>query len=486
MKKILIFIAVFVFVFSSACTVSALDVAVPYENYTYSEKDASVILNPQAYVPETVIYGTEWEAGKLNKPTDLDTDSNGDLYVLDAGNNRVVVLSDSLNYKFSFTLCTTDENQNQIVPSGPRGITVTEELVYICDTNNARILVYGKDGSFYKIVNEPKSKILGADFVFQPTKVAVDTKGNLYVVSNGTFEGIINMRANGEFVGFFSSNKVSSSPWDLFWRKFSSTKQRKTMEQLVPQDFSSIELDSDDFFLITTYTAQSESMVKKVNQGGVNVIRANSNIAITGDQRKVSSGSLSGNSSFIDISSGPYKIYACLDRTRGKVFCYNNEGYLLYSFGTLASQIGGFSAPVAISYLNNERIAVLDGENSSITVFNPTEYGKTINMGVERYNYLDYETAAQYWKKVLEYNRNYQLAQDMIGRYYYSGDDFENAMYYFKASNNHDMYSAAKEAKRSAWIYSNSWIIIVIVVIIIAAFMSSGITAIIKKRINKK
>lgn len=482
MKKSLIFIAVFVLALSSVCPVGTAEGVLPYENYTYSEEDASVILNPQAYVPEKVIYGTEWEGGQLSYPTDIDTDSNGDLYVLDVGKNRVVVLDESLSYKTAFSLSVPDENQSQIAADGPRGITVTDRFIYICDTNNARILMFQKDGSFYKTVNAPESKLLGEDFMFQPTKVSVDTKGNLYVVSNGTYEGIVNMHDDGEFVGFFSSNKVTSSPWDLFWRKFSSTKQRKTMEQLIPQDFSSIELDSDGFFLITTYTAQSDSMVKKVNQGGVNVIRSKSNITITGDQKKISNGSLSGNSSFIDISSGPYKIYACLDRTRGKVFCYNNEGYLLYSFGTLASQVGGFSAPVALSYLTEERIAVLDGENSSITVFGPTDYGKTINQGVDRYNYLDYETAAEYWKKVLEYNRNYQLAQDMIGRYYYNSEDFDAAMYYFKNTNNHEMYSAAKEAKRSEWIYDNSWVIIAVVVVIIAAFLASGAAKIIKKR----
>lgn len=486
MKRIFIFVCVFVLLVGSSFTVSASDAVVPYDNYTYVEEDASVILNPQAYLPEQVIYGNDWEIGKLCNPTDMDTDTNGDLYILDAGNSRVVVLDKNLGVKSSFKLNINDENNNPISTDNPRGITVTDSLVYICDTNKSRILIYNKDGSFYKTVNEPKSKLLGKDFMFQPTKVAVDNKGNLHIVSNGTYEGIVNMRESGEFVGFFSSNKVTSSPWDLFWRKFSSKKQRKTMEQLVPQDFSSIDLDAEGFFLITTYTQQNNSMVKKVNQGGVNVIRTKSNIPIVGDPVKVRNGTLAGNSSFIDVSSGPYKIYACLDRTRGRVFCYNNEGYLLYSFGTIANQVGGFKSPVAVSYLTDEAVGVLDTENSSITVFKPTEYGTTINKGVDRYNYLDYEAAAEYWEKVLVYNRNYQLAQDMIGRYYYNNQDYEVAMNYFKDTSNHEMYSLSKEALRSQWIYEHSWIIIAIVFVILAAFVGSGVATRVKKKKQSK
>lgn len=486
MKRLLIFVITIIILSFSGLSVFAYDSEPPYENYTYSESDGSVISNPQAYIPSSVIYGTDWQTS-LNQPTDIDLDEKGELYILDAGNNRVVVLSKDMSYKREFSCECNDENGELITLNAPKGITVNESYVYICDTANARILIYEKEsGELYKKVSAPVSSLLGDDFLFQPVKVAVDAKGNLYIVSNGTYEGIINMRENGEFQGFFSSNKVTSSAWDLFWRRFSSITQRKTMEQLIPQDFSSIEMDKDGFFLITTYTAQKDSMVKKVNQGGVNILTSKSNIPIVGDPVNVSRGSLSGKSSFIDISSGPSKIYACLDRTRGKVFCYNNEGYLLYSFGTLCDQAGGFSSPVAVSYLTDGRIAVLDGENFSLTVFSPTEYARLINEGVEYYNRLEYDESAKVWQKVLELNRNYQLAGDMIGRYHYNSGDFEKAMYYFEQTDNREMYSEAKEALRTAWVYENSWVIVVGILLVLTAFSASGILTIYKKIKKKK
>lgn len=483
--KVLLLSLILIFAFSISFCVQAT--TLPYENYTYSEADLQVIHSPQAYIPYKIVYGNEWEIGALNSPTDFDVDSNGNIYILDNGNNRVVVLNRDLNFKAVYPCSPQGEEGLDITLNNAKGITVTDEQIYICDTDNKRILIYNKaDGSYKKTVEAPKSSLLGEDFIFQPTKVSVDNKGNLYVVSNGTYEGIINMKESGEFSNFFASNSVTASAWELFWRRFSSSKQRKTMEQLVPQDFSSIELDREGFFLITTYTDVDSSMVKRVNQGGVNIIRSLSNVKITGDQGKVHSGALAGVSSFCDISSGPDKIYACLDKTRGKVYCYNNDGYLLYTFGALASQYGGFLSPVAVSYLDDYRIAVLDSTGGSLTVFKTTEYADAVNLGIKYQNNLDYDSAYEQWGKVLEMNGNYQIAQNMIGKACYNTGDYEKAMDYFMACGNTEMYSDAREAIRMNYIYEYAWIAVALIALIAAAVIARKIfVAVSKKKTSK-
>lgn len=450
-------------------SVCAAESTLPYSNYTFSEQGGTIIYSPQAYVPSSIVYGNDWECGALYEPADLDVDQNGDIYILDTGNNRIVVLDRELGFKGVIDCGAADKDGNVITLNKAKGITVTNDTIYVCDTDNRRILLYGKESGEYKsTVNAPTSSLLGEDFIFQPTKVAVDNKGNLYAVSSGTYEGIINMNSKGEFRNFFASNSVTASAWEIFWRKFSSSRQRKTMVQLVPQDFSSIELDRDGFFLITTYTAVDSSMVKRVNQGGVNIIRTLSNVTVTGDQEKVRNGALSGLSSFCDISSGPDKMYACLDKTRGRVYCYNNDGYLLYTFGTKASQYGGFLSPVAISYLDDYRIGVLDSANGALTVFETTEYADAINLGIKHQNDLDYEAAYAQWGEVLKMNGNYQLAQNMIGRACYNTGDYKAAMKYFKDCGNREMYSDARGEIRMGYIYEYSWIGVVVVAAIIA------------------
>ena len=483
MKKLYVLAVIVLLLCYGSLSAFAADTTLPYENYTYSESDGSVIGNPQAYIPDKVIFGNDWEIGALFEPTDMDADSNGDLYILDAGNRRVVVLDSDYKLQCPF-YCSLEDNSVADVTQA-QGITVTESRVYICDTENSRILIYSKEGILQKTVNAPKSSKLGSEFVFKPTKAAVDQKGNLYVISKGTFDGVINMSESGEFFGYFASNSVTSSSWELFWRRFSTTKQRKTMVQLVPQDFSSIDIDEYGFYFITTQTAVDNSMVKRVNQGGIDIIRRLSNVSITGDQTKVRKGSFVGNSSFIDVTAGPQKIYACLDSTRGKIFCYNNDGYLLYSFGTLASQIGGFSKPMAVTYLDDYRIAVLDGSNSAVTVFDTTDYADAINAGITYQNNLDYESAYSMWEQVLVYNSNYQLAQNMMGYSCYNTGDYELAMNYFKSCDNLNMYSSAREALRSEWIYENIYIIVSAIVFLFVIVIIIKARAFYFKRKNK-
>ena len=485
MKKAAALIIALISVFSAALTVSAEQQSLPYSNYTYSEADSSVVLGPQGYIPEKIVYGNEIGTESFKNPSDIDADENGNMYILDAGNNRIVVLTDSAELKGVIS-CAVDAEGEASALNGAQGITAAGDKIYVCDTENSRILVFDKNsGAYINKIGAPSSSALGENFIFKPTRVAVDDMGNLYVVSNGTYEGIINLNANGEFLSFFAGNKVTSSAWDLFWRRFSTKQQRKTMLQLIPQDFASIDMDKEGFFLITTYTAVSESMVKRVNPGGTDVLRKMSNVPLIGDPKKYYKGMRAGESSFCDISSGSNKIYACLDKTRGRIFCYNNDGYLLYTFGNLSKQTGGFTNPVALTYLSSDRIAVADASDNSVTLFRPTDYAKAINQGIGYQNDLDYENARQQWKRVLELNSNNDLALIRIGRSYYNNKDYKTAMEYFKKASDREMYSNARKALRSEWIFDNVWIIILALSVIAAAAAAFTLFKKIKRKRSK-
>lgn len=454
MKKFTVFALITIILISAvSVTVCADDTVVPYTNFTYSEADGSVVECPQAYIPEEVVYGTDLGVGAFLYPTDFDTDSNGDIYILDAGNGRVVSVDTELNFKSQFDCIVNGE---KIDIATAQGITVTSDKIYICDTDKRRILVFGKtDGIFEYEIGTPTAVALDENFLFKPSRVAVDEKGDLYVVSSGTYEGILNLKADGEFVNFFAANKVSTDAWDLFWRNFATKTQRKAMLRLIPQDFSSIDLDAQGFLLITTFTAVDNSMVKRANPGGTDVIRSLSNKYIAGN---------GSDSSFSDITSGPDKIYSCLDRKNGKIYTYNNDGYLLYTFGSKSSQQGGFKNPVAVTYLDDYRIAVLDTDRASFTVFNTTEYSDTIHRANKYQNELEYDKAAEEWENVLGYNSNFSLAIKMIGIRCFEAGEYKLAKKYFKQCNAKELYSDARQELRSNWIYNNSWIIMIIVI----------------------
>lgn len=483
MKKlisVLIFVLVFISMFSSVYTAEGM---APYENYVYSVGDGELTVAPQAYLDEKIIYGRDLGISEFNNASDVFYDKKGNLFILDTGNNRIVVLNVELKLEKIIDCKFILENGNVSTLNEAKGLYVDKSGIYIADTKNARIIVLDyESGELKRIINSPKSNVLDKDFLFKPIRLTVDKDGLLYVVSEGTYEGILNFTAQGEFIGFFGVNNVTSSAWDLFWRRFSTKEQRKNMVQLVPRDFSSIDLDQNGFFMATTYTAENNSMIKRLNPGGIDIIRSSSSVGLMGDPQAVWSGTLEGNSSFIDIASGPDNIYACLDITRGKIFCYDNDGYMLYTFGTLADRDGGFTKPCAITYIE-DKIAVLDNARGCITCFAPTDYANTLNTAIHYQRLLQYDTAAEYWNKVLDLNSNCDLALNKFGQACYNSGEYRQAAEYFRKVNNKEMYSKAMQEIRAQFLYDNIYII---VVAIIALYFIFKVISILKKSRGRK
>lgn len=469
MKRIIKILSIF-FIWLSAFSTLFVSADAPYVNYNYSEETGKLIYAPQAYLPERVVYAGELGLSDFKNAADIFY-RDGCLYVLDSGNSRVVALNSDFSLKSVFNFSFPDETEENRDISGAKGVFVSADTVYIADTLHARIIAASREnGQVSRLITVQKAEALGQGFVFKPAAVAVDSDGLLYVVGDGTYEGVINMNADGDFLGFFGSNTVSTSVWDLFWRRFSTKKQRKTMLQLIPQDFSGIDIDSSGFLLTTAYTAQNGAMVKRLNPGGTDVIRNRSRIGVAGDPGTIWSGSMAGKSSFSDIAAGSDNIYACLDYKRGKVFCYDNDGYMLYNFGTISDQTGGFSAPAALTYLgDNSRIAVLNSETGGITVFGATDYAEMINTGIHYEMRLEYDTAFGYWNKVIALNSGCDFAHNSLGQIYFNNSEYGKAKSEFRKANNRNMYSKAVKELRSEWIFGNIHIILIITAAVVAA-----------------
>ena len=74
-------------------------------------------------------------------------DDDGNVYLVDAANNRLIVTDP--NYKLAFTI--TDFINDQGIPdsfTNPSGVFATDTSIYVCDTDANRIVVFNRDGSF--------------------------------------------------------------------------------------------------------------------------------------------------------------------------------------------------------------------------------------------------------------------------------------------------------------------------------------------------
>ena len=478
-KTVLLFCAAILF---AVCAPVPVHAYTGYENYNYSNRDRSYMPAPDAYLPEYVIYASTAGTFHFEAPEDVFVCPDGRIMVLDSGNGRIVVLSS--DYTFEKEL--TAEFEGVSVIHKAKGLFVDPDgLIYVADTENQRIAVLNSDGSVKVVHSAPQSSILPEDFIFKPVKITVDSEGIIYIVSEGTFEGIITMDSEGRFNGFIGANPVKTNPWDVFWKRIATRTQRDAMLQFIPTDHSGIAIGDDNFIYCTTRTNEDGKKVKLLNPGGVDIIRTDidSSVKLTGDPEYYWFGDLKGTTVFIDVAYFSNGMYACLDSTRGKIFVYNEDGYMLYTFGALGNSDGTFRQPTSLSY-QGDKVIVLDKERASLTVFAPTPYATLLHEAIALQRSLEFELAAEKWKLALLENQNFEPAHTAIGKIALNTGDNKQAMKSFKLGSNKQLYSQAMNAYRTDWIYNN--IPVVLSVIIFLLLFWCAIKIIKKIRSGKK
>jgi len=92
----------------------------------------------------TTSFGTEGSGqGEYDRPSDLDFDSQGNIYVSEYGNNRVQVLDPNIRYLRQF-----GDQSGPGELKEPEGIHIVHDCVYVSDYGNNRIAVFQLSGAF--------------------------------------------------------------------------------------------------------------------------------------------------------------------------------------------------------------------------------------------------------------------------------------------------------------------------------------------------
>ena len=87
----------------------------------------------------------------------------------------------------------------------PRGLTLRDNLVYVCDCNNHRIQVFDLDLNFVRSIGSRGS---GRGEFDRPFDVKFDTAGNMYVAEGGNGRVQV-MDSSGRFIREFGRGKLS-------------------------------------------------------------------------------------------------------------------------------------------------------------------------------------------------------------------------------------------------------------------------------------
>ena len=481
LRRILVVFLCFMIVAPSALAVSQS----PYPGYTYDIWGRSVPA-PSGYTPHTVFYPQDTEAGAIKNARDLFVYQN-ELYLVDTGNNRILVFDEDYRFVREYTEFTLPDGTSTSLGS-PAGIYIRDDRMLIADTDNGRVLDADMNGRVSQVLTKPETEFIAQNMAFRPAKVGRDASGFIYVLAEGVYQGLVCYDAQGEFMGFYGSNKVSvtlSVLINSLWKKLLSQEQAQSMARFVPVEIANLYMDSDDFiFTVTNGTVDSTQRavgkIQRLNPLGTNVLRYNNRDYtasggtvyqrnIYGDVEYSYVRTLIVDSIFVDVHVDENGIFSALDRERGRVFQYDLESNLLFVFGGIGNQKGNFTIPSAIEKFGEDYV-VLDETKNSLTLFSPTAYARDVLAATALSQEGLYAEAEPIWRDVLKVNAGNTMAYKCIGKYYLELKDYDNALAYLKLGQDREAYSLAYREWRKAYLQKNFlWLVPLVIAIILLA-----------------
>lgn len=450
-----------------------------YQTYTYTTYGISAP-SPDAYTPYKTYHAKDigLAGANLDNLTDIEVDDKNNVYLADPGNNRILILDPYLQYKSAIQTFVNEEGIRDKLAE-PNGVFVTAEKIFVADTNNSRIVVFDRNGSFLYQLREPQSTVFPTGSIYKPIAIAVDNAERIYVVSSTTYMGVIVLDSQGEFQNFIGSQTVSVSALELMWRSFMSAKQRALTKKNVSTEYNNITIDEDGFVYVTTSSIKEESQytsirgdttyapVKKLNASGTDVMTHNGFFGPYGEVATNAIGrstNETGVSRVVDAAVGPEGTWSLIDDKRSRVYTYDDSGNLLFAFGAKGQMLGNLSTVSGITY-QDSKILLLDKSDASITVFNRTEYGDVLISALQHNNDRQYDLAVSDWETILQYNNNFDTAYIGIGQSYFRSGNWSKAMEYFSFAADTDNYNNAFKMWRQEWISKYALVIPVVIIV---------------------
>lgn len=457
--------------------------------YTYNfDYWGEMMESPDAYrVEETVTSASLGLEVPMNAPQSLYVDGET-LYVVDRGNNRILELA---RKDGRFSLVRIIDRVRGAEPETfnyPNDIAADQDgNLYVADTNNNRVVVMDRDLNYLKSFVKPTDTTFDQSSDFLPNKLVVDSAGRVFINATNVNKGLVKYEADGTFAGFIGANKVTYNLWDYIWKNFLSTKEQRAQQAaFVPTEYKNIYIDRDGFIYATNINFNESELlgdaahpIRRLNSLGNDILIKNDRYPPIGDLDWVEQSTDHGPSKFYDVTVLENDMYVAIDRTRGRLFGYDPQGIMLWAFGMSGvSSDGSFNKAVSIEHMGYD-LLVLDELDCSVTVFTPTEYGNLIYKASEEYLDGDYDGSAATWQEVMKYNPNYTLAIIGIGRSEMReaadlattqerSAKYSDAMEHFKNAHDRENYGRAFRYYRKEWVEQNiGWIVLVLAVLLL-------------------
>ena len=450
-----------------AVNVSALEAYDPYSYDRWGDPVASQV----GYTADYFVDGTTIGCGNFNEPCDMYITEDDMLYIADKGNNRIVVTD--LDFNLVDVMTEFDYNGEKLTLRAPAGVYIDKytDNMYICDTDNSRVIKCDRRGVVDRLFEKPASELYSQDLTFNPQKVLVDKAGNVYIVVKSVTKGAVMYDVNGVFKGFYGANRVEQTAEviaNAFWNTISTEEQRALSTKTTPIGFTNFDIDDDGFiYTVTDSQDITTDAVKKLNPKGSNILETLGATDVTfGDISPQYYSIYAKRSTLTDIDIGPNGEMNILDFTHGRIFQYDKLANLMFVMGGIGEQLGTFRNATSIETHDNH-LYVLDSRKNSITIFTRTVFGEIVTKATNLYNDGYYEESYEPWNEVIKYDGNYRRAYIGIGNALFQREDYKNAMKYYKIAISRKRYNKAYEGYRNAFLKKYFTAIIVFIVLII-------------------
>lgn len=422
-------------------------------SYTYAADENGYWVRTQdAYLPDKTVT----ELG-LSAPEDLFIDENNILYIADTGNRRIV------KYDIARGEVTAELVSDEF--TAPRGVYVTEDGdIYVADSGTKAVLIFDADFALKGKLGRPDAPIF-ADTNYEPKRVAVDGGGNVYLIGEGVYNGVIQLAKTGEFLGYFAVNDADLTFAQRLQQMIFTRAQLANLVDINPTVFTNVFVDRSGIVYTATSGTHRNGMKKHSTNGG-NMFKSNvwSYDTLT--------------DLYVDDSG---LIYTC--SSEGYINIYSKNGEEIFSFGSYVTTVdisGLFTTLPSIAVDRDGNIWAVDGSKGYLQSFKPTEYAQTVYTAMDLYEEGRYDEAMEKWNQVLKLNQMSILAHNGVGKAYLHAEEYEASLEHFRVANNKDFYSQSFWEVRNKWL--QKWLGPILMVVIVLLVLKKLISIIDGKR----
>ncbi|MBN2604330.1 MAG: hypothetical protein JXR62_00745 [Bacilli bacterium] len=321
--------------------------------------------------------------------------------------NKIVDFKDYVTNEVMFTKIDKDEMRGKFLSWVTAEYESKTLLMYT---------MYASKNVPIQIIKTPEAPVFIEGYTFAPKKIAVDTRGNMYIVGAQSDNGLIMLNYEGEFLTFFGGNPLRTPFIDQVRSLLLSEVQKKKLReesQIYIDYVSSVAIDKKGFIYTVTSTLE-DNVIKKYNVSGRNYF----------------SNDAAGWVGAVDLWVGNYGNVVVVEEF-GWINEYNSDGQLIFSFSVSDRGIdreGLLSLPKSIAISSEDKLYVVDQGNKLLQVYEPTEFANAVHTALQAYQDGDEALAKQNWSYSLEYATVFDLAHIGLGDAYVRQEDYAAAL----------------------------------------------------------